>query len=65
MIVIRESLMKFVSSNFFNMEKPPKKSDVGVVKASMLFAGENKVISNDSNVKTVDYCLRIIDLNNV
>lgn len=54
MIVIRESLMRFVSSNFFNMEKSPKKSDVGVVKASMLFAGENKVVSNDSNVKTVD-----------
>jgi hypothetical protein len=26
------------------MEKQPKKSDVGVVKVSMLFAGEKKVI---------------------
>jgi hypothetical protein len=46
------------------MEKLPKKSDVGVVKVSMSFAVENKVISNDSNVKIVDYYLLIIDLNN-
>jgi hypothetical protein len=56
--------MKFVSSNFFNMEKPPKKSDVGVVKVSMLFAGENKVTSNDSNAKIAVYYFLIIDLNN-
>ena len=56
--------MKLVSSNFFNMEKPPKKSDVGVVKVSMLFAGANKVISKDSNVKIVVYYLQIIDQSN-
>jgi hypothetical protein len=46
------------------MEKPPKKSDVGVVKVSMLFAGANKVISKDSNVKIVVYYLQIIDQSN-
>lgn len=46
------------------MEKTPKKSDVGVVKVSMSFAGEHKVISNDSNVKIADYYLLTIDLNN-
>jgi len=63
-IGFRESLMKFVSSNFFNMEKQPKKSDVGVVKVSMLFAGENKVINRGLNVKIAVYYLQIIDLNN-
>jgi hypothetical protein len=46
------------------MEKQPKKSDVGVVKVSMLFAGENKVISRGLNVKIAVYYLQIIDLNN-
>ena len=46
------------------MEKPPKKNDVGVVKVSMLFAGENKVISKGSNVKIVVYYLQIIDQSN-
>ena len=55
--------MKFVSSNFFNMKESPKKSDVGVAKVSMLFAGENKIISNDSNVKIAIYYLPIIDQN--
>jgi hypothetical protein len=56
--------MKLVSSNFFNMEKQPKKSDVGVVKVSMLFAGENKIISKDLNVKNVVYYSQITDQNN-
>ena len=46
------------------MEKPPKKSDVGVVKVSMLFAGENKVINRGLNVKIAVYYLQIIDQNN-
>jgi len=45
------------------MEKSSKKSDVGVVKASMLFVGENRIISNDSNVKIAIYYFLIIDLN--
>lgn len=57
--------MKFVSSNFFNMDKSSKKSDVGAVKVSMLFVGENKTTNNDLSVKTVDYYSQIIDLNNV
>ena len=57
--------MKFVSSNFFIMDKSSKKSDVGVVKVSMLFAGENKTTNNDLSVKTVDYYSQTIDLNNV
>ncbi len=55
--------MKLVSSNFFNMKESPKKSDVGVAKVSMLFARENKIISNDSNVKIAIYYLPIIDQN--
>jgi hypothetical protein len=47
------------------MEKSSKKSDVGDVRALMLFVGEDKAINNDLNVKTADYYLLIIDLNNV
>ncbi len=57
--------MKFVSSNFFYMDKSSKKSDVGDVKALMLFAGENKIASNDLNAKTADYYSQITSLNNV
>lgn len=57
--------MKFVSSNFFYMDKSSKKSDVGDVKALMLFAGENRITSNDLNAKTVVYYSRIISQNNV
>jgi len=45
------------------MEKSSKKSDVGVVKASTLFVGENRIISNDSNAKIAIYYFLIIDLN--
>ena len=62
-IGFRESLMKFVSSNFFIMEKSSKKSDVGVVKALMLFVGENRIINNDLNVKIAIYYLPITDPN--
>jgi hypothetical protein len=47
------------------MDKSSKKSDVGVVKVSMLFVGGNKTLNSDLNVKTVDYYLPTIDLNNV
>jgi hypothetical protein len=57
--------MKFASSNFFNMDKSSKKSVVGVAKASMLFAGGNKTLNNDLNVKIVDYYSQITDLNSV
>jgi hypothetical protein len=46
------------------MEKSLKKSDVGVVKASMLFAGENKATNNDLNVKIADCYSQITDPNN-
>lgn len=46
------------------MEKSSKKSDVGVVKVSMLFAGGSKMLSNDLNVKTADYYLQTTSQNN-
>lgn len=42
------------------MDKSSKKSDVGAVKVSMLFAGGNKTSNNDLSVKTVDYYSQII-----
>jgi hypothetical protein len=47
------------------MDKSSKKSVVGVAKASMLFAGRNKTLNNDLNVKIVNYYSQITDLNSV